>query len=109
MTEKQFNEITEWQDKTFGEATSISKLIHLAGENPDPNSEIGELMADIKVGNPLRRLEWADGFLLFFGAAKKDGMSYQDISDAIQEKFEINKKRKWGKPDANGVVSHVKD
>ena len=109
MTEKQFNEITEWQDKTFCEATSISKLIHLAGEKPDPNSEIAELMYDINTCNPLRRHEWADCMFLLFGAAKKDGMTYSDITDAIQEKFEINKVRKWGKPDKNGVVNHIKN
>ncbi len=35
-------------------------------------------------------------------------MRYQDICKAIQEKFEINKARKWGEPDANGVVNHIK-
>jgi hypothetical protein len=36
-------------------------------------------------------------------------MNYNDICKAISEKFEINKKRKWGKPDANGVVNHIED
>jgi hypothetical protein len=35
-------------------------------------------------------------------------MTYEDICQAIQEKFEINKSRKWGKPDANRVVKHIK-
>jgi hypothetical protein len=26
---------------------------------------------------------------------------------AVKEKLEINKNRKWGKPDANGVIEHT--
>jgi predicted HAD superfamily Cof-like phosphohydrolase len=51
----------------------------------------------------------ADCFFLLFGSAAADGMSYQDICNAIQEKFEINKRRRWGKPDENGIVKHIKD
>lgn len=102
MTEKQFNEITAWQKETFGQATSISKIHHL-------KDELIELQADLYLNNPDRRLEFADCFFLLFGSAAADGMTYQDIVNAIQEKFEINKARKWGKPDANGVVNHIKD
>ena len=58
---------------------------------------------------PYRRLEFADCFLLLFGAASSDGMSYEDCIACIDEKFEIVKKRKLGKPDANGVVNHIKE
>jgi hypothetical protein len=34
-------------------------------------------------------------------------MDYDDISNAILEKMSINKKRKWGTPDENGVVKHI--
>jgi len=102
MTEQQFNEITDWQKQTFGQATSLSKIFHLA-------DELQELVSDLKTDNPERRLEFADCFFLLFGSAAADGMTYQDICQAIQEKFEINKSRKWGKPNENGVVNHVKD
>lgn len=101
MTENQFNEITEWQKVTFPKATSGSKIHHL-------KQEVKELQVDVDEQEPLRRLEFADCLLLLFGAAAADGMTYEDICNAIQEKFEINKKRTWGKPDANGVVNHIK-
>jgi len=101
MTEQQFNEISAWQKETFGQATPLSKLAHLAQEIP-------ELSYDLVNNKPERRLEFADCFFLLFGCAAADGMTYQDICDAIQEKFEINKARKWGKPDENGVVNHIK-
>ena len=99
--ENQFEEITEWQKKTFGQATTMSKLNHLA-------EELIELTQDVKNNNPNRRLEFADCFLLLYGAARADGMSYDDIYDCIEEKMVINKKRIWGKPGENGVVNHVK-
>lgn len=101
MTEQQFNEITEWQKQTFGQATSYSKIEHL-------KQELQELETDLYIDGLGKRHEFADCFFLLFGAASADGMTYQDITDAIQEKFEINKLRKWGKPDGNGVVNHIK-
>lgn len=102
MTEQLFNEITLWQKETFGSATTLSKINHL-------EEEVMELKMDVSLNNPNKRIEFADCFILLFGAAAFDGMSYQDIQDAVREKFEINKKRKWGKPDQNGVVNHIKD
>lgn len=101
MRAEQFKEITEWQRKTFPKATSLSKIAHLA-------EELQELVDDLKSGNPKRRLEWADCFLLLFGGAAADGMSYEDCCNCISEKFEIVKLRKCGEPDANGVVKHIK-
>lgn len=102
MTKEQFEQIAAWQKETFGQATAISKLKHL-------KYEVEELILDIAIESDQKRLEFADCFFLLFGAAAADGMTYEDICHAIQEKFEINKTRKWGKPDDNGVVEHVRD
>jgi len=101
MSEEQFYEITKWQKETFKEATPLSKIAHLA-------EELQELVADLKSNNPERHLEFADCFLLLYGAAAADGMDYEDICTAIETKMAINKKRQWGKPDENGVVKHLK-
>ena len=53
-------------------------------------------------------MEFADCFILLFGAAAADGMSYTDICSCIEEKMKINYKREWGEPDENGVVNHIK-
>lgn len=102
MTQELFYEISQWQKETFGESTSQSKLFHLI-------DEIKELNEAIVFQKEDKRLEFADCFFLLFGAAASDGMTYEDICNAIQEKFEINKKRKWGKPNENGIVNHVKN
>lgn len=101
MTENQFKYITKWQKDTFPASTSISKIHHL-------KQEVDELMLDVSAKSTERRFEFADCFILLFGAAYLDGMSYDDVLNAIQEKFEINKQRKWNSPDENGVVNHVK-
>lgn len=102
MKKDQFIAVTQWQNQTFGKATALSKIEHL-------KEEVQELSDDLKTDNYLRRLEFADCFLLLFGAAASDGMTYEDICDCIDEKFNIVKKRKWGKPDENGVVKHIKE
>lgn len=110
MTEQQFKAISDWQNKTFGEATPISKLAHLL-------QEVVELKeALVKFGHEPSmktfdeaKMEYADCFFLLFGSAASFGLSHSDICRAIQEKFEINKARKWGKPNKEGVVEHIKD
>ena len=101
MNKLQFFAITAWQNNTFGEATALSKISHLA-------EELGELVTDLQTNNIGKKLEFADCFILLFGAAASDGMSYEDIIAAIDEKMSINYKRNWGKPESNGVVHHIK-
>ena len=100
MTKSQFNRITKWQQKTFPNATPMSKLNHLA-------EELIELADAIKKGEQTRDLEYADCFFLLFGAAAADGMTYSHICEVIEAKFTINKDRQWGTPDENGVVKHI--
>ena len=101
MTPLQFYQITEWQKQTFGNATALSKVAHLL-------EECNELISDLKKDSPNKRLEFADCFILLFGAAAADGMDFEDICNAIHDKMEINYKRKWGKPKENGVINHIK-
>jgi len=102
MTEKQFKEITEWQEITFPTSTALSKVAHL-------KQEVLELESDLNTDSDHLTTEWADCAILLFGAAKLAGMSYSMCLIAIQDKFEVNKLRKWGNPDENGVVNHIKD
>ena len=114
MTKEQFDSITEWQNKTFGKATPISKVHHL-------KEEVSELLAELEnwynTGFPksetsfqdiLIDKEFADCFILLFGAAASHGMSYEDICKSIDLKMQININRKWGEPKENGVVNHIK-
>lgn len=97
---KQFSDVTTWQNETFPQSTAMSKIAHL-------EEEVTELSAAIEHDLPEKRLEFADCFILLFGAAAADGMTYKDIYNAISEKMEINRSRNWGEPDENGVVKHI--
>ena len=100
MRKEQFNMVTEWQEATFPEQPTMAKISHLA-------SELSELVDDIIENRKTKRLEFADCFILLFGAAKSEGLSYEDICNAIDEKHDINVSRFWGNPDENGVIRHI--
>ncbi len=101
--EIQILEVVKWQKETFPTASPGSKIAHL-------KQEVEELENDVAGGNLIgAQKEFADCFLLLFGAAYASGYSWKDIWQFIDWKMQVNKKRKWGKPDANGVVNHIKE
>ena len=105
--EKLFNEIVGWQDITFPEGNAISMAVHLY-------EEVGELTQTVRYEDLLGKVqttddELADCLILLFGIAHKRGMSFQDVEKIIIAKMEINKTRKWKKPNAYGVVHHLKE
>jgi len=106
MTKEMFEEITTWQKATFTTATPHTALNHLT-------EEIGELDYEIHEGRTFAgheekiKAEFADCFLLLFGAAALHGLTYEQICEAINSKMEINKQRTWGKPNAEGYVKHI--
>lgn len=105
MTEEMFDEITKWQRETFPQATKFSKIAHL-------EQELEELVMALHSEHETetgKQSEFADCFMLLFGAAAAHGMTYDDICCAIAQKMEINKSRKWGQPDKNGVVNHIRE
>jgi len=70
MTEELFEVVTEWQRKTFPDATMQSALKHL-------QSEIVELENAPHIAAVLE--EFADCFLLLYGAADRAGLDYWNI------------------------------
>ena len=113
MRAEQFIAITEWQNKTFGQATVFSKINHLTEEIEElrtaltvADSEI-DLSEEFDVEDLSVSEEFADCFILLFGAAAAHGYNYNDICEAIDAKMQVNYSRKWGSEKANGVVNHI--
>ena len=102
------NEIGQWSESTFSHQNSISKLHHLQKEVAELINAIGQAPSEPDKNDTVH-LEFADCFILLLDAARKEGLSAKDILTAIVEKMEINKARKWGKPDENGVMEHIRD
>lgn len=84
------DEACAWANATFTQAKASSKAEHLRREA----EELCKAPRDVE--------EMADIFILLSHAC--DGL---DLRTAVRAKLEKNKLRKWGKPDADGVVEHV--
>lgn len=55
------------------------------------------------------KMEYADCFMLLIDSAAHLPLSMDGLIFATDKKLNINKARKWGKPDENGVVNHLPD
>ena len=53
--------------------------------------------------------EAADCFMLLLDSMAHINCSVWTLACATEIKLEENKKRKWGKPDENGVVEHIRE
>ena len=90
--------ITAWADSVFGKDRKPESILqHL-------KKEIEELLED-----PSSLEEYADVGILWLNAAKKAGYDVDDLYFAIVGKMWVNKCRKWGKMDENGVVEHLRE
>jgi dCMP deaminase len=90
-------EVVAWQRQTFW-APSLddvpSTIEHI-------RREVLELAAD-----PSNELEVADVLILLLRLADNLGM---DLTAAVARKLDINRRRVWQAPDANGVTEHVRE
>jgi hypothetical protein len=88
-----------WQSVTFPHRTQHSIATHL-------RKEARELVGtDDEPATEFPPDEMADVFLLLVALAKECGV---DLAHAVAAKLEENYARTWGKPDADGVVEHVR-
>lgn len=62
--------------------------------------EIGEILRE-----PRNHLEWADAFIMLLDIANQYGVSGNNITSAVYEKMEINRRRSWVKNEM-GVMQH---
>ncbi len=85
-------EVGTWGNETFTKAHPDSIIAHL-------RREVTELQ------NSHRPEESADCLILLLHHAHRVGY---DLLEEAKKKFEIIKKRKWGEPDKEGVVEHIK-
>ena len=114
------DDISEWSDATFGNGQRNPAIVHHLKKEVD---ELIEALNILKVlgcdnsvgigefGRQLSKteMEYADCFMLLLDSAHHFGMTADDILKAASKKLEINKQRKWGNPDENGVIEHIKD
>jgi len=90
--------IAEWGNKTFPKETIQARLYGVVEHLSD---EVEELKKD-----PTSAEELADCFILLAQLAYE---SEVNLYQAVQDKMEINRKRKWGTTDYRGVVKHIEE
>ncbi len=90
------NDISSWAAKTFPEMTNQSIMAHL-------RKEVQEFLNE---QDPIARREEAVDIvhLLLELASNEDWL----LEEELARKFEINKRRKWGKRNSEGFCEHMK-
>ena len=89
-----FDEIADWGEVTFSTSFDGSRLAHL-------KKEVAELEAVPSSGE-----EMADIVLILCHQARAHGVN---LAEEIVRKFHLCKERRWGAPDANGIVEHLRE
>lgn len=86
-------------DKIFGLNRSFRAPLHHLKMEVDETIDSGDIE------------EFADMFLLIMDSFRLrfPNKSPQDLLLACDEKIQILYKRKWGKPNENGVIEHIRD
>jgi NTP pyrophosphatase (non-canonical NTP hydrolase) len=103
-------EVGEWGNITFTEATTASMCAHLKREVIELDDAARRLRTFAPGYDPVQRRkdlaeEAADCLMLLLHIAHRNSI---DLEEAARQKFEVNKRRQWGKPDADGVCEHIK-
>lgn len=104
----------EWSDQTFDEGNcshhrSLPISHHLKKEVKELNESIQNCLSNPTEENISRVTEeLSDCQLLLLDITAHMGFTADQLISFSIAKHEVNKLRKWGAPDANGVVEHVR-
>ena len=79
-------------------------------KNSNCNSVVAHIKKEIEEvqANPYDLMEWIDIIILSLDGYWRAGGDPFSFMDLMERKLEINKNRKWGVPDKDGVVEHLK-
>ena len=112
------NEISEWSNATFGEGQRNPAIVHhLNKEVPELIDAIEKYQKGNTIKMPYKEAnkllkdvwgEYADCMMLLLDSAQHFGLTADRLLCITKQKLKINKKRRWGSPDENGVVEHVR-
>ena len=116
------DDIKKWSDEAFGMyRTGKPIAYHLKKEVDELINALDDLHQgvyanDVTVGamqvvNKRHRIlmESVDCFTLLLDVLAHEQFDVNQLIEASYIKLEINKKRKWGEPDENGVVEHIEE
>lgn len=101
------DDLSEWSQKTFGSDKvrgPVAPLKHL-------ELEVKEAYEAYEISGNSQDFEKevADCFLLLIDACRRANIPYHGLIRAAHSKLSENKKRKWAKPNKDGIIFHVKE
>lgn len=90
----------EWSQMQFGSDKVIG-----------PRGPLRHLAKEVKetIEAPFDPIEYADMLHLLFDAARRSGMSYDQLTETAHEKLDINRNRRWQARGEDGTVEHVRE
>ena len=88
-------EVGNWAVQTFPKATTKSIIAHIKKEIKELEDASDDGLSE----------ECADIYMMLLHIAHRQRF---DLFLAAKNKLEINKRRKWGLPDKDGVVEHIR-
>lgn len=97
-----WNAQAEWSNATFGPESvrgPVGPLKHLEKEAREAVDETDAAR---------RKVEIADCQFLVFDAARRAGMTFEELFETCWSKLAINRRRSWQKPTSDGPVEHVR-
>ena len=114
-TQDFWNQQAEWSRATFGSDTErgpLGPLKHLEKEAKEAQTEVEKLARKewpSEKDTLYLKEEIADCLFLTFDAARRTGISLDDLLDTAFQKLEINKAREWPKNlPLDSAIEHVR-
>ena len=114
------NDVKKWSDETFGaHRTGTPIAYHLKKEIKEVidaleeyhqgtySNEVDGIVEQYFLKRNRIKFELADCLTLLIDIAAHEQIDMDDLLDACERKLVINKGRKWGEPDENGVIEHI--
>ena len=96
--------IKEWSDATFGEMQRTPGMVaHLKKEVDELAKEVAQNDNELGI-----QIELADCLMLLLDVASHSGIDAESLLFEVEHKLGINKIRKWGEPNTNGSIEHIK-
>ena len=106
--QKLMEDIQEWSDSVFGEWQRNPAIIYHLKEEVDELIAVFENGVVTQAEKDELKMEFADCLMLLVDSASHAFLTANELLIATRKKLEINKLRKWNKPDENGVIEHIK-